>query len=311
VDRRERSSEPASPPAADFAGAGAARPKISVFGATGFIGSRFVELYPEFAYAEPRDSERPAHADILYLISTTHNFHVLDDLAIDIETNLAKLARVLEACRGRDVTFNFVSSWFVYGPQTALPVREDAMCRPDGFYSITKKCAEDLLSSFCRTFGKRYRILRLSNVYGPGDRVSARKNGLQYMLQRLVRDEPVELYARGEATRDYLYVDDVCRALALCAERAPLGAVTNVGSGEPLKLAELVEYGRARLGSRSSLNLVETPDLTRQLQVKNFHLDVSRLKSLGFVPSVTWQSGLDRVLNAELAAIGRPPLVPA
>jgi len=282
--------------------------KISVFGATGFIGSRFSALYPGEVHAEARESVDPACDDILYLISTTHNYHVFDDLELDIRTNLTHLMRVLERCRTRDVTFNFVSSWFVYGEQTELPVTEHAVCRPDGFYAITKKCAEDLLGSFCRTFDKRYRILRLSNVYGPGDRVSRRKNGLQYMIQRLVRGEAIELYDGGAALRDYLYVDDVCRALKTCVERAPLGEIVNVGGGVPLAVGELVEYCRLRLGSQSRVERVETPAFRRQVQARDFWLDVTRLTRLGFAPSVDFQSGLDRVMDAELALAGKLPL---
>jgi nucleoside-diphosphate-sugar epimerase len=274
--------------------------RVSVFGASGFVGSRFCALFPELAHAEPRDAETPVHDEILYLISTTHNYHVYEDLEIDIDTNLKRLMRVLERCRNRDFTLNFVSSWFVYGTQTELPAKESALCQPQGFYSITKKCAEDLLGSFCRTFHKRYRILRLSNVYGPGDRFSKRKNALQYMIQRLVRHEPIELYAAGTPVRDYLYVDDVCRGLELCMRKAPLGEITNVGSGEPSRLADLIDYCRDRLGSKSQITSIDPPEFHRTVQAHDFFLDTTRLKSLGFSPEIDVFTGLDRVMDALL-----------
>jgi nucleoside-diphosphate-sugar epimerase len=275
--------------------------KLSVFGASGFVGSRFCALFPERAHAEARDAESPAHEEILYLISTTHNYHVYEDLQIDIDTNLKRLMRVLERCRDRDFTLNFVSSWFVYGTQTELPAAEDAACRPQGFYSITKKCAEDLLASFCRTFNKKYRILRLSNVYGPGDRFSKRKNALQYMIQRLVRNESVELYAAGTPVRDYLYVDDVCRGLELCTRTAPLGEITNIGSGTPARLADIIYYCRDRLDSKSQITSIEPPEFHRTVQAHDFWLDTTRLKGLGFVPEVDMHAGLDRVMDALVA----------
>jgi nucleoside-diphosphate-sugar epimerase len=276
--------------------------KISVFGASGFVGSRFCALYPELAHAEPRDAESPAHDELVYLISTTHNYHVYDDLELDIATNLTRLMKVLEQCRSRDVTINFVSSWFVYGVQSALPAQETAVCTPRGFYSITKKCAEDLLVSYCETLGKRYRILRLSNVYGPGDRFSKQKNALQYMVDRLTRNEPVELYGGGTLVRDYLYVDDVCRALALCVKSAPLNEIINVGSGSPARVADLVYYCRDRLGSQSVITPVATPDFHRSVQAADFWLDVTKLRSLGFSPEITLHEGLDRVMAALAAA---------
>jgi nucleoside-diphosphate-sugar epimerase len=272
-------------------------PSVSVFGATGFVGSRFCALFPELAHAESRDAESPAHDEILYLISTTHNYHVYDDLQIDIDTNLKRLMGVLERCRTRDFTLNFVSSWFVYGMQTELPAKESAVCRPQGFYAITKKCAEDLLVSFCRTFEKRYRILRLSNVYGPGDRFSRRKNALQYMIQRLVRNEPVELYAAGTPVRDYLYVDDVCRALELCLRRAPLGEITNIGSGNPVHVGDLIHYCKDRLNSKSEIVSIDPPNFHQSVQGHDFWLDIERLEHLGFEPEVDIFAGLDRVMD--------------
>ena len=60
-----------------------------------------------------------------------------------------------------------------------LPVNESQPCDPKGFYSITKKCAEDLLISFCNTFGVKYRIIRLCNVMGKGDKgASSKKNAI-------------------------------------------------------------------------------------------------------------------------------------
>ncbi len=278
---------------------------VSVFGGTGFVGSRFCALFPELATPEPRAQEVPTHDEILYLISTSHNYHVYDNLQIDVDTNLKHLLAVLEQCRDRDVTFNFVSSWFVYGSQPVLPVPESAECRPQGFYSITKKCAEDLLVSFCRTFKKRYRILRLSNVYGPGDRFSSRKNALQYMIDRLVHDQPIELYEGGNVVRDYLYVDDIARGLELCLRAAPLYEVTNVGSGVPHRLGDLIEHCRARLGSKSVVSSITTPEFHNTVQARDFYLDVTKLKGLGFTPRVSIEEGLDRVVDSLVATRDR------
>ena len=144
--------------------------KISVYGSTGFIGSRFVELYEEESIKLPRYQRNPETPNILYFISTTHNYHVHDDITLDVKTNLEVLCQVLKYCKSRDIVFNFISSWFVYGKDTDLPAREDSICNPTGFYSITKKCAEDLIISFCNTYGVKYRIIRLCNVLGRGDK---------------------------------------------------------------------------------------------------------------------------------------------
>ena len=122
-------------------------PSIDLFGGTGFVGSNFYNLYKDEVYVHPRNHNVPYYKNILYMISTTDNYNVLEDPYKDINTNLIKLMDVLDNCKNKDVIFNFVSSWFVYG-DTDLPAKETSYCNPKGFYSITKKCAEDLLISY-------------------------------------------------------------------------------------------------------------------------------------------------------------------
>jgi nucleoside-diphosphate-sugar epimerase len=110
---------------------------ISVFGATGFIGSKFYNKYKDECVIIPREEVVLQSNKVLYLISTVDNYNVLENPFIDIETNLIHLMKVLNNCKEKDIHFTFVSSWFVYG-DTHLPARESSPCKPKGFYSNTK-----------------------------------------------------------------------------------------------------------------------------------------------------------------------------
>ena len=159
--------------------------KLSVYGGTGFVGGNFSRMYPDETIVIPREQREPESDEILYLISTVDNYNVHTNITLDVETNLKILCETLDKCRDLDVTFNFISSWFVYG-DIPLPAREDSHCKPTGFYSITKRAAEDLVMSFCRTYDKKYRILRLANVMGAGDgKTSAKKNALAFMVDKM------------------------------------------------------------------------------------------------------------------------------
>jgi len=148
---------------------------LSIYGGTGFIGSRFCKLSKQKCILSGREIRNPLSDNIVYFISTTHNYHVFDDLKRDINTNLIVLMEVLDAIKEKNnIVVNFISSWFVYG-ETSLPAHENDCCQPKGFYSITKHAAEELLISFCKTYGIKYRILRLSNVYGLGDNSISKK----------------------------------------------------------------------------------------------------------------------------------------
>jgi nucleoside-diphosphate-sugar epimerase len=155
--------------------------KISVFGSSGFLGSKFCHMYSEDVVSILREQRSPETKDVLYFISTTDNYNIHSDIHLDVNTNLNVFLQFLDALKNKykpeESIINFVSSWFVYGKNQDLPFKEDSYCNPSGFYSITKRCAEQLLICFCETFGYKYRILRLANVIGEGDRgVSKKKN---------------------------------------------------------------------------------------------------------------------------------------
>jgi nucleoside-diphosphate-sugar epimerase len=261
--------------------------KYSIYGATGFIGSRYCELFPEEIFPQQRNSRNPLLNDIIYFISTVDNYNIFNNITLDVDTNLKVLCEVLECCKERNVTFNFISSWFVYG-ETKLPAKEDYNCNPTGFYSITKRAAEDLLISFCKTFKVNYRIIRLCNVLGKGDgRASAKKNALTYMIECLKKNEDVFLYDDGTPKRDVMHVDDVCRAIQLICNTGELNQIYNVGSGNPTQILDIINFAKKHLGSTSNIKSKEAPEFHQIVQTKHFWMDTTKLKNLGFEQSIS------------------------
>jgi nucleoside-diphosphate-sugar epimerase len=260
---------------------------ISVYGSSGFVGSRFCNLYHDLVINQDRDERKPRTKEILYLISTVDNYNVHTDITLDVETNLKVLCEVLDYCREGEIIFNFISSWFVYG-ETELPAKEDYFCSPTGFYSITKKAAEDLLISFCRTYGVNYRILRLCNVMGKGDgKVSSKKNALSYMIDLLKKNEDVYLYDDGTPIRDIMHVDDVCRAIDLVCKEGDLNQIYNIGSGQPTRISAIIKAAKEYLGSTSNIKSKEAPEFHKIVQAKDFWMDTTKLTRLGFTQKIS------------------------
>ena len=257
---------------------------INVFGGNGFVGCRFCDLTPNVIINERNDYQIKS-GEVLYFISTVDNYNVYEDPFIDIETNLTTLIKVLSTHnKDEKLTFNFISSWFVYG-NVPLPAKEDSYCDPKGFYSITKRTAEQLLISYCETFGINYRILRLSNVLGPQDnKVSKKKNALQYMINQLKDNQDVSLYDGGNLYRDYLYVDDVVSAINLILEKGELNTIYNVGSGNTAYLNKIIDYAKEKLKSSSNIINISPAEFHNIVQTKNMVLDINKLQRLGFKP---------------------------
>jgi nucleoside-diphosphate-sugar epimerase len=185
----------------------------------------------------------------------------------------------------------------VYG-DVELPAKEDSKCNPKGFYSITKKCAEDLIISYCQTFKIKYRILRLSNVYGSDDSaVSKKRNALQFLLSEIANNKDISLYYNGNFLRYYMHVSDICKGIYLCVTSSAVNQIINVGSGIPQNFRELVNYAVEKTNSSSKLTNIDATEFHKMVQVKDMYLDCSKLKSLGFKQEVNIFDGINQLLN--------------
>jgi nucleoside-diphosphate-sugar epimerase len=264
---------------------------ISVFGGTGFIGGTFCNLYPEDVLLVPRQDKNFETNQVLYFISTTTNQNVFNDLHIDIDTNLSLFVDVLNNCKEKDVVFNFISSGFVYG-NDVVDAKETDCCNPTGFYSITKRCAEQLLISFCKTFGVKYRILRIGNVYGLDKTVSLGKNVLGYMISLLKQNQDIKLYDGGNFLKDYIYVEDICKAIKLILDNGKLNEIYNISSGVSLSFREIIETAKDLTKSQSNIIDIPFPDNQKFIQVKNMTLNNQKLKDFDFSCNMSIQKGL-------------------
>ena len=273
---------------------------ISVYGSTGFIGGQYLKMYSDIVIPIARSQDTPESKDILYFISTTHNYNIFTDPHKDVDTNITKLISVLEACRksNPDSVFNFVSSWFVYGMNCTLNTKETNLCDPTGFYSITKRAAEQMIICYCNTFGMKYRIMRMTNIIGESDSgVSAKKNAIQYMIGLLKKNEIVKLYDDGCNIRDFMYVDDACRAIDVCVRNAPINEIINISNSEPVSIGEIIRYSKEKLASQSQLISIDTPHFHKIVQVKDVCLNNDKLRSYGYESSINTMDGIDRILQ--------------
>jgi nucleoside-diphosphate-sugar epimerase len=268
--------------------------KISVFGGTGFIGNVFCRLYPKDTIIIPRESKDFNTKEVLYFISTTTNQSVFSDLHVDIDTNLKLFVDFLSNCKNEDVIINFISSGFVYG-NDIIDAKETDCCNPTGFYSITKRCAEQLLISFCETFKIKYRIFRISNVYGSDKTISPGKNVLAYMVRLLKEDKQIKLYDGGNFLKDYMFVEDICRSIKLIIDSGNINEIYNISSGQSLSFRKIIENAKSIVNSSSEIVDVLIPPDQEFIQVKNMTLNNDKLKSLGFSCNTNFHDGLQTI----------------
>lgn len=258
--------------------------EVSLFGA-GFIGGLYASYYGAICIG--RGLLRSYTPNILYMVSTVHNYHPKDgDPFLDIDTNLSYFMRVLKHAHedfGDQLIFNLVSTWFVYSPRQ-IPAREDSYCEPNGFYSITALCREQLLKSYCETFDLKYRILRLGNVIGVGDeKISRKKNALQYIIKELALGHDVDYLYKGGAIRDYIDVRDCVDAIHLVLEKGELNQVYNIANGKGYNVNDLVNVAHRESGFKSKITEIDVPQFHKVVQMPKMYLNIDKIRKLGYV----------------------------
>ena len=288
---------------------------VNVFGGHGFVGSEYCKISKQDCIKNDRDNYQVQSANCVYFISTVDNYNIHIDSLLDINTNLIVLVKVLDEYRnyvketGEKGCFNFISSWFVYGQDSGFGegshgIPETDPCDPKGFYSITKRCAEQLLMSYCETFDLNYRILRLANVLGAEDKkVSSKKNALQYLLGEIAANRPVDLYDSGYFYRDYIDVRDCARAINLVVNNGELNSIYNIGNGYPIIFRDILRYARDSMDSASELRTIEQKEFHKKVQSsRSFFMDNSKLRGLGYRPDYDIQKTVDDIIYNILTA---------
>jgi nucleoside-diphosphate-sugar epimerase len=269
---------------------------VNLFGGYGYIGSEFRSKFPCIVNEKndlvPKLTDNVT--DILYLISTIDNHTMKVNPYIDIETNLTTLIRVLENFRmlnRPDMIFNFASSWFVYG-NTEVPAKETSVCNPIGFYSITKRTAEQLLISYCQTHNLKYRILRFGNVIGNNDsKVSEKKNVLTFLLNKIQNNESINIYQEGKFYRDYIHVSDLCDAIQLIMNKFEVNDIINVSNGEPVQFIDVIQYAIEKYNSTSEITFMSGKE------TMSMYLDTSKLKDLDYQKKISVFDFVDNYKN--------------
>ncbi|TML23573.1 MAG: NAD-dependent epimerase/dehydratase family protein [Actinobacteria bacterium] len=171
-----------------------------------------------------------------------------------VNRNLVASRRVFERAARAGVRVVFASSSSIYGDAERYPTPEDTEPRPISPYGITKLGCEQLARAYAQGFGLEAIVLRYFTVYGPRQRPDM---AVARIVDALARGAPFELYGDGSQSRSFTYVADAVDGAIAAMERAPAGAVYNVGGGAEATMREAID-ALERISGRT-LELLERP----------------------------------------------------
>jgi UDP-glucose 4-epimerase len=181
--------------------------------------------------------------------------HQKDRPMIDyIMENMVLTDRLLQACIQNGVrNIVFASSRLVYNPDVnALPFTENQDCSPATPYGISKLACEKMAHYCDAKFGTRTKCLRIGQVAGP-------EEPEEFMVGTFIRQaqwkQPITVWGKGLGARDYVYVKDVARAIALAVESPDLSGTFNISCGEPISHLRFAESVNRAFGNRGNLKM--------------------------------------------------------
>ncbi|GIW06266.1 MAG: dTDP-glucose 4,6-dehydratase [Dehalococcoidia bacterium] len=226
----------------------------------------------------------PVDAIVNFAAESHVDRSVLDPSAF-LRTNVHGVYVLLEACRAYGVgRFLQVSTDEVYGAVLVGRSTERDPLAPRSPYSAAKAAGDLLALSYHATYGLDVVVTRGANTIGP---YQYPEKATPLFITNAIDGEPLPIYGDGKAIRDYLYVDDHCRAIALVLDAGQPGEVYNVGNDEEIDTLTLAEAILALLDRpRSLIRLVED----RPGHDRRYAVDSTKLRALGWRPERDFES---------------------
>lgn len=231
---------------------------------------------------------------VVHFAAESHVDRSIVDAQPFLITNVVGTYVMLEASRNASIKrFIHISTDEVYGSLGDTgKFKEDTPLRPNSPYSASKASADMLVRAYHETYGFPAIIVRPSNNYGP---YQFPEKFIPLMITNLLDDRPIPVYGEGRNIRDWLYVEDNCRAIDLVLRKGRAGEIYNVGGNAEMRNIEIVKMVIGIMGKSEDL-IAFVKD--RPGHDYRYALDNSKIESeLGWGPSLDIEAGIRKTID--------------
>ena len=214
--------------------------------------------------------------------------------------NITIQGNLMRAAHKADVpNFVFLGSSCIYPRDCAQPIKEEyLMTGPleatNSAYAVAKIAGIEMVNSYRKEYGTKWISLMPTNLYGPRDNFDlAASHVLPAFIRRFVeaaesRADKITLWGSGVPLREFLHVDDLAQAVVLASEKYDSNLHLNVGTGEDLSIKDLAQKVAYAAGFTGEIEW----DYTKPDGTPRKVLDISRIKALGWEPTITLEEGI-------------------
>ena len=261
---------------------------------------------PNFRFVKENITDRAAvyklfeeeHPDmVVNFAAESHVDRSIENPEIFLDTNIKGTAVLMDACRKYGITrYHQVSTDEVYGDlpldRPDLFFTEETPIHTSSPYSSSKAGADLLVLAYHRTYGLPVTISRCSNNYGP---YVFPEKLIPLMIANALNDKPLPVYGEGLNVRDWLYVEDHCKAIDLIIHKGKVGEVYNVGGHNEKRNIDIVKLICKELGKPESL-IVHVGD--RKGHDMRYAIDPTKIHNeLGWLPETKFEDGIKKTIK--------------
>lgn len=261
---------------------------------------------PNFRFVKESITDRDAvyklfeeeHPDmVVNFAAESHVDRSIENPQVFLDTNIIGTSVLMDACRKYGIKrYHQVSTDEVYGDlpldRPDLFFHEDTPIHTSSPYSSSKAAADLLVLAYHRTYGLPVTISRCSNNYGP---YHFPEKLIPLMIANALNDKPLPVYGTGENVRDWLYVEDHCKAIDLIIHNGRVGEVYNVGGHNERTNLEVVKTILKALNKPESLIKFVTD---RPGHDRRYAIDPTKLETeLGWKPKYNFDTGIQQTIQ--------------
>lgn len=235
------------------------------------------------------------HDVVFHLAANVNVDQSLKDPLSFLEVNVMGTHNILEAVKENHSRLIYASTCEVYGDGHTLKdgklLDETAELSPNSPYAASKAAADRWCNAYHKSFGTNVTIVRPFNIYGERQKSGTFGALIPILVRKAMAGETLTVFGEGDATRDYLNIDDLVSAYNLVLHHPELaGKAINFASGTNTSVKDIAEYIAKAFGS----NIEHGP--ARPGEVQRFPADISLARSIGFEPKVGIWEGIDRYI---------------
>jgi len=215
---------------------------------------------------------------------------------IDIKINILGTLNMINWCRDNGIDrILFASSFVVYGDNSDKEIlSESAICNPQSVYALSKLTCENLLKIYAESLNLKWNVLRMFNIYGPGQDLSRNDQGMVSIFLNLIKNNNyIGVKGSLDRFRDFIFIDDVVQGWELCLLNNDFpNEIYNLGSGTKTYISTLIDTLIEVYGKNDQVKVEEVG--TTLGDIRGCYADISKISSqLGYNPRFALKEGVN------------------